>query len=166
MSGAAVCDGRAPGGRVPRRSGPHTPARPTSVSRIIPGSMTGVGLAGLGVWRSALVTSERSGVVTRAGILGMARVCDRISGLQRDDVFLMLPPSIDFNRGYCGYSSGGFQGICFLKVKPGPHFSPAFYCGGLMARPDRFLLGRHARRSVNYACLIENAPQVSRLFCY
>ena len=32
------------------------------------------------------------------------------------------------------------------------------YCGGLMARPDRFLLGRHARRSVNYACLIENAP--------
>ena len=35
---------------------------------------------------------------------------------------------------------------------------PAFYCGGLMARPDRFLLGRHARRSVNYACLIENAP--------
>ena len=43
---------------------------------------------------AALVTSKRSGVVTRAAIRETARVCDGIMGLQRDYVFL-----------YCRYRS-------------------------------------------------------------
>jgi len=43
---------------------------------------------------AALVTTERSGVVTSAAIRETARVCDGVSGLQRDYVFL-----------YCRYRS-------------------------------------------------------------
>ena len=43
---------------------------------------------------AAVVTSKRSGVVTTAAIQETARVCDGVSGLQRDYVFL-----------YCRYRS-------------------------------------------------------------
>jgi hypothetical protein len=46
--------------------------------------------------RSALVTTERSGVVTRAAMSETTRVCGWISGLQRDDVFLYLLSSDRF----------------------------------------------------------------------
>ena len=51
--------------------------------------VTGESLAqGLPEPKAALVTSQRSGVVTRAAILLTARACDWISRLQRDFVFL------------------------------------------------------------------------------
>jgi hypothetical protein len=48
--------------------------------------------AGIAWPEGALVTSKRSGVVTRAAIPLTARACDWISRLQRDYVFLYCRP--------------------------------------------------------------------------